>query len=338
MNKTARLVSIALALAGLAISHSALALEKVRTYTQTNYPGFVQFAAKELGSFAKHGIDPELRFFPSGAPIVQAAAAKEWDIAFLGAPPAVIGSSTLGMVTIGMIYNESAQHMLIGRPSYVTAALASPGAVKGAKIFVTTLSTGHFMTEACLRKLGIGVNDVSIVPSDQTASVSAFATGQGDLVQAWPPYTAALLERGNRVLCDGAQAGARIATVWVSTKEFAAKRPDLVVKWLQANGEAVDWIRQDSARTTEMYRRFMAFAGQTSSEETVKETVRAVMTAEPLKEQVKYMTTSDGSNSFMVEMYESIGLFFVRNGRLKEVPDFRPFIDASFLQRAVGQP
>jgi hypothetical protein len=82
----------------------------------------------------------------------------------------------------------------------------------------------------------------------------------------------------------------------------------------------------------------MAFAGQTSSEETLKETVRAVMTAEPLKEQVKYMTAGDGGTSFMADMYESIGLFFVRNGRLKEVPDFRPFIDASFLQRAIRQP
>jgi ABC-type nitrate/sulfonate/bicarbonate transport system substrate-binding protein len=337
MKRTTRLLSIAMTVAALVISHSALALEKVRTYTQTNYPGFIQFAAKELGLFAKYGIDPDLRFFPSGAPIVQAAAAKEWDIAFLGAPPAVIGSSSLGMVTIGVIYNESAQHMLIGRPGYVTAALANPAALKGAKIFVTTLSTGHFMTEACLRKLGIGVNDVSIIPSDQTASVSAFAAGQGDLVQAWPPFTAALLERGNRVLCDGAQAGARIATVWVSTKEFAAKHPDLVVKWLQANGEAVDWVRQDSARTTEMYRRFLAFAGQTATDETLKETVRTVMTAEPLKDQIKYMTSNDGKRSFVVDMYESIGQFFVRNGRMKEVPDFRPFVDASFLQKATGQ-
>jgi NitT/TauT family transport system substrate-binding protein len=338
MKIAAHLRGMALALAALVVSNSADALEKVRTYTQTNYPGFVQYVAKELGLFAKYGIDSELRFFPSGAPIIQAAAANEWDIAFLGAPPAVIGSASLGMVTIGMIYNESAQHMLIGRPSYVAQAQSNPAAVRGAKIFVTTLSTGHYMTEACLRKLGVATSDVTIIPSDQTASVSAFATGQGDLVQAWPPHTTALLERGNKVLCDGAQSGARIATVWVATKEFASRRPQLVVKWLQANGEAVGWIKQDRARTTEMYRRFMAFAGQTSSEETLKETVGTVMNAEPLKEQIKFLTENDGKKSFMAEMYESIGQFFVRNGRLKEVPDFRAYIDASFLQKAVNQP
>ncbi len=330
-----RFISSAATLLALAHSGSALALEKVRTYTQTNYPGFIQFAAKELGLFAKYDIDPELRYFPSGAPIVQAAAAKEWDIAFLGAPPAVIGATSLGMITIGMIYNEAAQHMLIGRPDYVAAALANPASMKGAKVFVTTLSTGHFMVEACLRKLGMGPNDVSIIPSDQTASVSAFATGQGDLVQAWPPFTSALLERGNRVLCDGQQVGSRIATVWVATKEFAAKRPDLVVKWLQANGEAVTWVRQDAARTTEMYRKFMAFAGQTASETTIKETVRNVMTAETLKDQVKFMTSSGAAKPYIIDMYEGIAEFFIRNGRMKEVPDFRPVVDASFLQKAI---
>ena len=335
MRQVIRLISFAASLIALAHANCALALDKVRTYTQTNYPGFIQFAAKELGLFAKYGIDPELRYFPSGAPIVQAAATKEWDIAFLGAPPAVIGSSSLGMITIGMIYNEAAQHMLIGRPDYVAAALANPASLKGAKVFETTLSTGHYMVEACLRKFGLATNDVSIIPSDQTASVSAFVAGQGDLVQAWPPFTSALLERGNRILCDGQQVGSHIATVWVTTKEFAAKRPDLVVKWLQANGEAVNWVRQDAARTTEMYRKFMAFAGQTATETTLKETVRNVMTAETLKDQIKYMTSPNASKPFIIDMYEGIAGFFIRNGRMKEVPDFRPVVDASFLQKAI---
>lgn len=335
MRHVIRFLSFATMLIAMLSANNALALEKVRTYTQTNYPGFIQFAAKELGLFTKYGIDPDLHFFPSGAPIVQAAAAKEWDIAFLGAPPAVIGSTSLGMITIGIIYNEAAQHMLIGRPNYVATALSNPASLKGAKIFVTTLSTGHYMIEACLRKLGIATNDVSIIPSDQTASLSAFAVGQGDLIQAWPPFTSALLEHGDRVLCDGRQAGSKIATVWVTTKEFAAKRPDLIVKWLQANGDAVNWVRQDTARTTEMYRRFMAFTGQTATEATLKETVRYVMTAETLKDQIKYMTTADGSKSFIVDMYEGIARFFIRNGRMKEVPDFRSVVDVSFLKKAV---
>lgn len=312
----------------------AQSLDKVRTFTQTNYPGFVQYVAKELGLFKKYGIDPDLRFFPSGAPIVQAAAAREWDIAFLGAPPAVIGSSSLGMITIGVITDNPYEHQLIGRPQYVAKVLANPTALKGAKIFVTTLSTGHQMVEGCLRKFGLATHDVSIIPSEQTATVSAFQTGQGDLAQVWAPYNDALRERGNQVLCDGDKAGLHILTVWVATKDFAGKHPDLVVRWIKANGDAVKWIKQDVVRTTDMYRKFMTLAGQMAEGATLKGVIEAVMQTKTLEEQLGYMVAADGARSETALAYELIAQFFVRNGRMKEVPDFRPYIDASFLQKA----
>lgn len=326
--------AVAVAIIAVAPLVSAQRLEKVRTFSQTNYPGFIQFAAKELGLFTKYGIDPDLRFFPSGAPIVQAAAAKEWDIAFLGAPPAVIGGSSLGMVTIGLIYDEASQHKLIGRPDFVAKVLANPASLKGAKIFVTTLSTGHYMVEGCLRKFGLGSNDVSIIPSEQAATLAAFTAGQGDLAQVWPPFTSALQERGNQVLCDGQQAGVDIVTVWVATKDFATKRPDLVVKWLKANGDAVKWVKQDPARTTEMYRKFMAFTGQTATETTLKDVVSFVMSANTLDQQIRSMTAKEGASPYIIRAYEGIAKFFIRNGRMKEVPDFRPLVDASFLLKA----
>jgi ABC-type nitrate/sulfonate/bicarbonate transport system substrate-binding protein len=325
------LVALWLALASWPVQ----ALEKVRTFTQTNYPGFIQYTARELGLFTKYGIDPDLRFFPSGAPIVQAAAADGWDIAFLGAPPAVIGATTLGMVTIGVLYDESVQHKLIGRPDFVAQVEADPQRLKGAKIFVTTLSTGHYVAEACLRKFGLAPGDVSIIPSEQSATLAAFSAGQGDLAQAWPPFTLALLERGNRVLCDGQQAGVEVATVWVAAKSFAARHPDLVVKWLKANGEAIDWIRQDPVRTTQMYRKFMASVGQSASESTLRDVVRFVMDAHTLQQQIGFMTAHEREAPYILRMYDGIARFFIRNGRLREVPDFKPFVDASFLARAV---
>lgn len=337
VNACRRLLGLALLACALIAPSIAPAqtLEKVRTFTQTNYPGFIQFAARELGLFTKYGIDPDLRYLPSGAPIIQAAASDQWDVAFLGAPPAVIGASALGMVTIGVVYDEASQHKLIGRSEYVAQALANPERLKGARIFVTTLSTGHYVTEACLRKFGLAPGDVRIIPSEQPASLAAFSAGQGDLVQAWPPFTSALLERGNRVLCDGRQAGVDIATVWVASKSFAARRPDLVVRWLKANGDAVNWIRQDPERTAQMYRKFMASVGQSATESTLKSVVEFVMEANTLRAQIGYFQAKAGESPYVLRMYEGIARFFIRNGRMKEVPDFRPYLDASFLTKAV---
>ena len=330
-----RRVTLAFAAMFIALPSQGQNLDKVRTFTQTNYPGFVQYVTRELGLFTKYGIDPDMRFFPSGAPIVQAAAAKEWDVAFIGAPPAVIGASSLGLITIGMPYEESPTHKLYGRPDYVAKVRANHDALKGAKIFVTTLSTGHYMTEGCLLKFGLKSSDVNIIPSEQTATLSAFSAGQGDLAQMWPPFTFALEERGNQVLCDGQQAGISIPSVWVTTKDFASRKPDLIVKWLKANGEAVDWIRENKARTTEMYRKFMTLVGQTYTDKTLDEVVGVVMTAEPLPAQLKALSPSGNEKPYIIRSYEGIAQFFIRNGRLQNVPNFAPLVDASFVAKAV---
>ncbi|WP_161495903.1 ABC transporter substrate-binding protein [Bradyrhizobium japonicum] len=311
-------------------------LQKVRTYSQTNYPGFVNYAAKELGFLEKYGIDPDMKFLPSGGPIVQAAASKEWDIAFLGAPPAVIGASALGVITIGMNYEEAAEHELIGRPDYVAAVQADPQKLKGAKIFVTTLSTGHYMFEGCMRKLGVNISDVNIIPSEQTATVSAFAAGQGDIAQVWPPQSTTLKERGNKPLCNGKEAGLSVATVWVVTQEFAKNHPDLVVKWLKANNDAIHWMKQDFERTYALYQKWDAYRGFNLPTAVLREEVVSVSKIIPAEDQVKLLLPpAPGEKAYLVKSYEGIADFFIRMGRLKEKPDFRPYVDGSFLQQVV---
>lgn len=334
MKSMFRKVALAALLFTLAAPAGSEELAKVRTFTQTNFPAFPNFVANELGLFKKYGIDPDLRYFPSGAPIVQAGAAKEWDIAFLGAPPVVIGTKPLDILTIGVVTDDA--HELIGRPDYVTAALADHSKLKGAKIFVTTLSTGHYMVEGCLKKFGLGTNDVTIVPSDQTATVSAFSSGQGDLAQAWAPFNDALLARGNKVLCSAEEIGLSIPTVWVVTRSFAEAHPDLVVNWIRANGEAIDWIKADKTRTAEMFRKFLALGGTIANDDVVDSGVKASMESKSLSEQLPFLTAEGGSAPKLAAIYTGIGEFFVRNGRMDQVPDYLPYIDASYLQKAIA--
>ncbi len=78
----------------------------------------------------------------------------------------------------------------------------------------------------------------------------------------------------------------------------------------------------------------MAFVGQTATETTLKEVVAVVMTAKTLEEQVKLLSAADGAKPYIIRSYERIAQFFIRNGRLKEVPGFRPLVDAAFLVKA----
>jgi sulfonate transport system substrate-binding protein len=320
----------------IAATVGAQQLEKVRTNSISFYTGFSIYVADQMGFFKKYGIDTEPKWFPSGAPIIQGAASGQWDMTFLGAPPAVLGGPQLKLLTVGVVLEEAPTHILVGRADFVASAKADPGKVRNAQIFVTTLSTGHYMTESCLKKMGLTQQQVRLVPSEQAATVSAFAAGQGDLAQVWPPQSTALISRGAVPLCDAREAGVSIPSVWVAHPDFVAKRPDLVVKWLRANLDAIAWMKQDEARTFDLYKKYDAFRGFNTPEDTLRAESKLAMSAMGATEQLKYMRTSaGGAPSELAKAYTDIGGFFMRVGRIKEVPDYRPFLSTSFLEQAV---
>ena len=74
---------------GLIGGAAAQQRDKIRIAAQVWYPSFPQYAAMSQGIYAKWGLDPTIKVYPSGGPIVQAAATAEWDVAHIGLPPTV---------------------------------------------------------------------------------------------------------------------------------------------------------------------------------------------------------------------------------------------------------
>ncbi len=328
-------------LAAAAISFScgaAAAMDKIRTNNMPYYTGFPIFVADRLGLYEKQGIDTEPKYFPSGAPIIQAAAAKQWDITFLGAPPATLAGPTLGLVTIGFVTEEAGIHQLIGRPDDVAAAKAEASFLKGKQIFVTTVSTGHYMVEGCLGSMGLSIDEVTILPSEQTATLSAFTAGEGDFAQAWPPQNDAMLAQGNEVLCDGIQADLSIPSVWIAAPHIIEENPDAVIRWLRATSEAVDWIKEDKARAMEMYQEFEQFRGFDLDPAVLAKEVDTMFNdLVQAPEMIEKMTASGGEASYLAKGYEGVAGFFNRVGRMDSIPDYEPLIDPSFLQKAISE-
>ena len=300
------------------------------------YPTFPMYVAIENGIYAKWGLDPTIKIFPSGAPIVQAAATSEWDVAHIGLPPTVQGVK-LGLIIAGVISEEAVIHQLIGRPDYVDALHKEPTKLKGAKIFITTASTGHYMTELCLKKRGIAMTDVQVLPSEQHASLSAFIAGNGDLAQFWTPQSTAARSKGNKVLCDGIEAGAKIPSVWVIHPDFAKKNPDAAARWLRATLEGADWARKDKAAVTALYKKFDTFRGTQTAEEFLKEEIDLAMDLWPANEQIIRMKGDGGKPAYVNEAIDGIAQFYVRIGRMKEIsPDIFKMIDLGWIDKATA--
>lgn len=316
--------------------------DKIRIAAQVWYPSFPQYTAMTEGIYAKWGLDPEMKVYPSGAPIVQAASTNEWDVAHIGAPPTIQGYK-LGLVIAGVISEEAVIHQLIGRPDYVEAAKKDPAKIKGAKVFITTASTGHFMVEACLKKRGLAMSEVQVLPSEQQASLSAFMAGNGDLAQFWTPQSTSARSRGMKVLCDGPEAGLKIPSVWVIHPEFAKKSPDAAVRWLRATLEGAEWAQVDRKRTEALYKKWDQYRGTQTPDEYLKEEVDLAMDLWGLKKQQEAMKGVGGAKPYVFESLEDITAFYSRIGRLREPLDqakasVNKLVDTSWLDKAAALP
>lgn len=317
---------------------SAQTKDKVRVAAQVWYPSFAMFAAKEAGIYDKWGIDAEFKVYPSGAPIVQAAATDEWDVAHIGAPPFMQGVK-LGLKAAGVISEEAVIHELIVRPDFYDVARKDPTKIKGAKVFITTASTGHYMVEACLKKMGLSMSDVQVLPSEQQASLAAFVAGNGDMAQLWAPQSTAARSRGMKVLCDAVQAGLEIPSVWVIHPAFAKSHPDVAVRWLRATLEGAEWASKDRARTTALYKKWDQFRGTQTPNDLLEEEINFAMDLWPLKTQLEKMKGAPGeAKPYVYRALEGIANFYIRIGRMKEMPDISAMIDTSWLEKAAALP
>ncbi len=330
-----------LVVAAFALPAAAQQHDKIRIAAQVWYPSFPQFTAMDQGIYAKWGLDPEIKVYPSGAPIVQAAATNEWDVAHIGAPPTIQGYK-LGLIVAGVISEEAVMHQLIGRPDWVDAAKKDPSKIKGAKVFITTASTGHYMVESCLKMRGLTMNDVQVLPSEQQASLSAFIAGNGDLAQLWAPQTTAARGRGMKVLCDGLEAGLKIPSVWVIHPEFAKKNPDAAVRWLRATLEAVAWAQVDRSRSYALYKKWDQFRGAQTPEDFLKEEFDLALDLWPIKKQLEVMKGAGGQKAYVYEALDGITDFYVRLGRMKEPEVTKAavskLVDTGWLDKAAALP
>lgn len=317
--------------------------DKIRIAAQVWYPSFPQFTAMDQGIYAKWGLDPTMKVYPSGAPIVQAAATDEWDVAHIGAPPAIQGYK-LGLIFAGVISEEAVIHQLIGRPDFVEGAKKDPSKIKGSKVFITTASTGHYMVEACLKRFGLNMNDVQVLPSEQQASLSAFIAGNGDLAQLWTPQSTAARGRGMKVLCEGIEAGLKVPSIWVIHPTFAKKNPDAAVRWLRATLEGAEWAQVDRKRTEALFRKWDQYRGTQTPDEFLKEEIELAMDIWPIKKQIEVMKgTGDGKKPYVFEALEGITEFYIRIGRMRDAPDVakanvNKLVDTSWLDKAAALP
>ena len=198
----------AVATDGTANDPTALNLsgKKLVIGTQAKAAGLYVYVAQELGLFEDAGLDVEIVTFASGAPINEAMAAGELDVAVSGM--ATVYALATGMYTYigdgtitvnGQAIYARADSDIAKAGVYSGNIIGSAETVKGCSILGPLSTAAHYNAISYVKAFDLTSDDFSMVSMEYAQAYEAFITGQGDLLATTPPYTSQLAADPNYV-------------------------------------------------------------------------------------------------------------------------------------------
>jgi NitT/TauT family transport system substrate-binding protein len=250
----------------------ALAQEKLRVaYTVIAPTQANVWVAKEMGFYAKHGLDVDLVLLV-GAPLAVAALVSgETPISHTGAS-AVIASNLQGSGAV-IIAGAANRFPYV---LFVTDQIKRVEDLRGKKFGVSRIgSADNASAVTVLERYGIKENDVTYVQAGNIPSrLAAMQSNalQATLLQA--PETLKAKEIGLRPLLDFTQLDVEWQQNGVATtRDYIKKRPDTVRRFMRAYVEAVAYNLTNPKGSQRILQKYLAIKDDKSVEEAYNEIV-----------------------------------------------------------------
>lgn len=211
--------------------------------------------AKELGSTAV-----KTRIVDSGPEAIEALFTKSADLGYLGPAPFVIGyvKSKSDDIKILAGATSGGASFVVQKDSSIHSAADLDGKKIAAPFVGNTqdVSLRHYLAEHNLKPKEVG-GTVTIYNIANPEIYTIFA--KGDIDAAWVPEPTAtmLVEQlgGKRLFQEeDTWPDKKFSSVLlVGRTEFLEKHPDLVAKWVAANTNTVNWIKENPDKTESIF-------------------------------------------------------------------------------------
>lgn len=185
---------------------------KLRVGSMANSLGLPLEVARRKGYFKDAGLNVDVIVFATGAPINEAMAADELDVAVSGMASvyalatgryAFIGE---GVITLGgeAIYArpDSPVTKVKGK---VEGTLGDAKTLKDATILGPLATSSHYAAIRYIESVGLTADDFRMVSMERPQAYQAFIVGEGDLIATSEMYTAQLENAGYVKVCDLSQ-------------------------------------------------------------------------------------------------------------------------------------
>ncbi len=182
--------------------------------------------------------------------------------------------------------------------------------------------------EYVLKENGIDpVNDVTIITNlDFTATVGAFATGEYDYTVEFEPNATKLEKEGygTVVASLGVDGGEIPYTSFITTREFAEGNEEVLVSFIKAMNQALEYIEQNDSKT-------IAKAVNPYFESISLEDMTSIV------DRYKQQDTWNKALACDVESYNKLIGMLKDAGTLQNDVDLEKLIDNSYVDKAKGE-
>jgi NitT/TauT family transport system substrate-binding protein len=228
--------------AAFGLAHPGLAqgARKVRVgYLHTLAVDGQIWIGMQRGSFARQGLDLELRQFNTGLELFQAMVGGSLDMLSTGA--VISNFPARGQGKVFLINDvEFATAQLWVRDDQGIKSLAD---LKGKRVATTAGTTAHVFLDTALRANNIDPKDIELLNQRMPEAVTSFISGAVPAVALWVPFNIAVREKmpGAKKLVDAGAfyPQAAIVSGWAARNDYYEQNRDIcaaVVKgWIEAN-------------------------------------------------------------------------------------------------------
>lgn len=203
---------------------------------------FLTYVAYDHGLYQKHGLDPKIHWFTSGAPLLAALKSGSIDQIVTGfAYVFALGQNIPLKIISWELDNAQGSGLMVTEASGITKF---DQLLKARKIGATagTCSQGALMQMA--KKANIDFSKLNIVNIAPPLFANAFAGGAIDAAVGWAPWTMNL-PAGVKVVSWDSEYGGVCPSINALRPEYIEKNPTVPIKLLAVQAEARDMIAKN---------------------------------------------------------------------------------------------
>jgi NitT/TauT family transport system substrate-binding protein len=277
--------------------------------------------ADALGLFDKYNVDVETIHYEIYSDSFADMASGQLDAGLYGIGEAMTVSASTPLKMVG-IYDNGGFNTLISNPDIQTVA-----DLKGKRIGVLVGTVYELFVIQVLETANLNASDVTLVnlaPEEVLAELP-------DNIQAaytWEPATTEAVAAGYKILYDsGNLTDFNIPDGIVFRASVVQERPEDVRAFLKAWYEAVEYRLANPEKSRQLIADYMKIqADQIIPDDNLK-----LYTLTENNE--LYAQKEAGQPSEITQIAATVADFFVRSGILTGIPDFKTFLDPSYLSQ-----